>query len=155
MDKHRQIAFILAFIVALLIMMIGKACTDNMMKKQQTEPVNNDTAQTTPAYNEYNNYISDYNNYSYNNTPQTTIIQQTESPVEYVTNMFGEVVGTAEPPVQSSTAGTYIQQDNNIQNTTQERSILEEYNKDKVDVTPKTDGKNTYTPPSEINITIH
>lgn len=154
MDKHRQIAFILAFIVALLIMMIGKACTDDMMKKQQAKPVNNETAQTTPAYNEYNNYIIDYNNYSYNNTPQTTAQQQTEIPVEYVTNMFGEVVGTSELPVQSATTGTYTQ-NNEIQQTTQERSILEEYNKDKVNITPKTDGNNNYTPPSEINITIN
>lgn len=157
MDRHRQIAFISAFIVALIIMMLGKSCTDSMMKKQ-SKPVQNNVSQTSPAYenNGYNNNYS--NNYinGYNNTPpQTTIPQQTEVPAEYVTNMFGEVVGTAETPVTDFPET----QADDIQTTTQQRSILEQYNEEKQkDVSPYMNTpaeNNNYQIPSEINITIH
>ncbi|MDE6781095.1 MAG: hypothetical protein K2J40_06520 [Ruminococcus sp.] len=129
MDRHRQIAFIAAFIVALVIMMVGKACTDKMFK---TRPVQNSTSQSTPSYdyNSYNNYNNSYNNnnYSYNDTPQQTEAPvQTEPSVEYVTNMFGEVIGTAEPVVTEVPEMDVTE----IQTTTQQRSILEQYNENK------------------------
>ena len=115
MDKYRQIAFIVALVIAVLVMMLGKACTDSLVRKN-SKPVQN-VSQTMPAY-DYNN---SYNN-NYNTTPQTEIVsQQTGVPVEYVTNMFGEVVGTVSTSDSVS----------DIQTTTQERSILEQYNENK------------------------
>ncbi|MDE6678199.1 MAG: hypothetical protein K2K02_04070 [Ruminococcus sp.] len=152
MDKHRQIAFIVAFIIALLIMMIGKSCTDNMVRKQ-SKTVRNSTSTTAPAYNNnsYNN--NNYNN-GYNNTPQqTTVTQQNEVPVQYVTNMFGEVVGTqtAVADIPSTVSGE-------VQTATQERSILEQYNENKQqNVSPNTvatSRSEAYQIPSEIKITI-
>lgn len=115
MDKYRQIAFIVALVIAVLVMMLGKACTDSLVRKN-SKPVQS-VSQTMPAY-DYNN---SYNN-NYNTTPQTEIAsQQTGVPVEYVTNMFGEVVGTVSTSDSVS----------DIQTTTQERSILEQYNENK------------------------
>lgn len=133
MDRHRQIAFIAAFILALVIMMVGKACTDKMLK---TKPVRSDTSQSTSYYdynnsynNNYNNsYNNNYNN-SFDNTPQQTEAPvQTETPVEYVTNMFGEVIGTAEPVITEVPEMDVTE----VQTTTEQRSILEEYNQNKL-----------------------
>lgn len=151
MDRHRQIAFIVAFIVALLIMMIGKACTDSMIKKQ-SRPVQSVPATTTPVYNN-NSYSNNYNN-GYNNTPQqTTVSQQNEVPVQYITNMFGEVVGT-EPVVTEVPATDFAE----VQTNTQERSILEQYNEGRQgnalpDAVATTQSE-VYQIPSEIKITI-
>lgn len=155
MDRHRQIAFIAAFIVALVIMMIGKACTDKMV---QQKTVRNNPSQTTPSYdnnsynNNYNNsYNNNYNN-SYGNTPQQTEAPvQIVPPVEYVTNMFGEVVGTAAPAV------TDIPETDSeeVQTTTQQRSILEQYNENKNQNKDNSQNQDSYSPPSEIKITIH
>lgn len=153
MDKHRQIAFISAFIVALVIMMIGKACTDKVMQKQG-KSVTSSTSQSTPSY-DYSNYSYNNNNNSYNNnTPQQTEPPQqyTESPVEYVTNMFGDIIGTAEPAVTDIPLDSALNAD--IQTTTKERSILEQYNENKANNTSAPDNSG-YTPPSEINIIIH
>lgn len=115
MDKYRQIAFIVALVIAVLVMMLGKACTDSLVRKNSKSVQS--VSQTMPAY-DYNN---SYNN-NYNTTPQTEIVsQQTGVPVEYVTNMFGEVVGTVSTSASVS----------DIQTTTQERSILEQYNENK------------------------
>lgn len=170
-DKHRQIAFIVAFIVAMVIMMIGKACTDSTMKKNQTKPVQfSGTSQNVPEYSN-----NSYNNNSYNNTPQqnnqiqTEAVQQvTEPQVEYVTNMLGEVIGTAEPattavqPVTDEN-GEYSEE-TTVQETTQGKSILEQYNEEKQN--NKSNNQNgdsgdsvkqngNYQTPSEIQITIH
>ncbi|MDE5558059.1 MAG: hypothetical protein K2J32_10300 [Ruminococcus sp.] len=143
MDKHRQIAFISAFILALVIMMVGKACTDSAMKKRN-KPIQTRTHQSTPAQN-----VNSYNNYnnSYNNTlQQTDVSEQTAPPVSYVTNMLGEIVGTEQ-------AETIPE----IQATTKELSILEQYNAGKQqnnnDIPAK--NNNNYQTPSEIHITIH
>ncbi|MCM1314579.1 MAG: hypothetical protein NC040_01410 [Muribaculaceae bacterium] len=142
MEKHRQIAFISAFILALVIMMAGKACTDSTMKKH-SQPVQKGTQQSIPANN--NNSYNNYNN-GYNNTPQqTTIPEQTSPPVNYITNMLGEIVGTE-----------VIETIPEIQTTTQELSILEQYNAGKQqnnnDIPAK--NNNNYQTPSEIHITI-
>lgn len=137
MDKHRQIAFILAFIVALLIMMIGKACTDSTMKKH-TRPAQNGIQQSTQTPN--------FNNNAYNNTPvqtTTTVPVQTEPPVVYVTNMLGEVVGTEQAET--------VQE---ITTTTETLSILEEYNAGKQQHNNDAPIENNYQQPSEININI-
>ncbi len=170
MDKHRQIAFIVAFIVAMVIMMIGKACTDSTMKKNQAKPVQfSGTSQNVPEYSNSNN------NKSYNNTPQqnnqiqTEAVQQiTEPQVEYVTNMLGEVIGTAEPattalqPVTDEN-GEYSEE-TTVQETTQGKSILEQYNDEKQNNQNKNQNGNSdnsvkqnenYQIPSEIQITIH
>lgn len=177
MDKHRQIAFIVAFIVAMVIMMIGKACTDSAMKKNQAKPVQySGTSQNVPEYNNsYNNYNNNNNNYNngYNNTPQnqvqTEAVQQvTEPQVEYVTNMFGEVIGTAEPAttaVQPATDenGEYYTE-TTVQETTWGKSILEQYNDEKQNNQSNSQNGNSnnsvkqndnYQIPSEIEITIH
>lgn len=173
-DKHRQIAFIVAFIVAMVIMMIGKACTDSTMKKNQTKPVQfSGTSQNVPEYS--NNSNNSYNNNSYNNTPQqnnqiqTEAVQQiTEPQVEYVTNMLGEVIGTAEPattavqPVTDEN-GEYSEE-TTVQETTQGKSILEQYNEEKQNNKSNNQNGNSdnsvkqnenYQTPSEIQITIH
>lgn len=141
MDRHRQIAFISAFILALVIMMAGKACTDSAMKKR-SKPVQNGTQSSTPAqnFNSYNNY-----NNGYNNTPQQTIMpEQTAPPVNYVTNMLGEIVGTEQAETVPE-----------IQTTTEELSILEQYNAGKQQNNNNIPAKNNnYQPPSEIHITI-
>lgn len=140
MERHRQIAFISAFILALVIMMVGKACTDSAMKKRN-KPVQTGTQQSTPAqnFNSYNNY-----NNGYNNTPQqTTLPEQTTPPVNYITNMLGEIIGT-------ETAATVPE----IQATTQELSILEQYNANKQQKNNDIPAKNNYQTPSEIHITI-
>lgn len=139
MDKHRQIAFISAFILALLIMMIGKACTDSTMKKQK-KTAQNTTKQSvsTPDFNNGHN--------GYNNTPvqtTTTVPVQTETPVVYVTNMLGEVVGTelAETVPEITT-------------TTEKFSILDDYNANKSQNNNNVKAENNYQSPSEIHITI-
>ena len=142
MEKHRQIAFILSFILALVIMMVGKACTDSTMKKQN-KPIQTKTQQSTPAqnFNSYNNY-----NNGYNNTPQqTTIPEQTTPPVNYITNMLGEIVGTEQAETVPE-----------IQTTTEKFSILEEYNAGKQQNNNNIPAKNNnnYQIPSEIHITI-
>ena len=132
MDKHRQIAFILAFIVALLIMMIGKACTDSAMKKRP-RPAQNVTQQSTRTPN--------FNNNVYNSTPvqtTTTVPVQTEPPVIYVTNMLGEVVGTEQAETVQET-------------TTETLSILEEYNAGKSQHNNDTPAENNYQQPSGIH----
>ncbi|MBD5160148.1 MAG: hypothetical protein HDT23_07915 [Ruminococcus sp.] len=134
MDRHRQIAFILAFILALLIMMIGKACTDSTMKNQK-KTAQNTTQQGVPTPN--------FNNNSYNNTPvqtTTTVPVQTETPVVYVTNMLGEVVGTELAEIVPEIT------------TTEKFSILDDYNANKSQNNNKV-GNNSQTP-SEIHITI-
>jgi len=156
MDRHRQIAFISAFILALVIMMLGKACTDSMMKKQ-SKPVQSSAEQSAPAYNNnaYNYNNSNNSSNGYNNAPQqTTAVQQTEIPVQYVTNMFGEVVGTESVSTEYSSTDFA-----DIQTTTQERSILEQYNKEKQGnassaVNPSAENTD-YQIPSEIKITIN
>lgn len=139
MDKHRQIAFISAFILALVIMMVGKACTDSAMKKRN-KPVQTGTQQSTPAqnFNSYNNY-----NNGYNVPPQTTSAQ-IAPPVNYVTNMFGEIVGTEQAETVPE-----------IQITTEERSILEQYNAGKQQNNNNIPANNGNQTPSEIHITIH
>lgn len=173
-DKHRQIAFIVAFIIAMVIMMIGKACTDSTMKKNQAKPVQfSGTSQDVPEYNNSNNNYNNNNN-GYNNTPQqnnqiqTEAVQQiTEPQVEYVTNMLGEIIGTAEPattdvqPVTDEN-GEYSETPV-IQETTQGKSILEQYNEEKQNNQSKNKNGNSdssvkqngnYQTPSEIKITI-
>lgn len=147
MDKHRQIAFISAFILALVIMMVGKACTDSAMKKRNN-PVQTSIQQSTQANNSYNNYNNNYNN-SYNNTPQQTIAPaETAPPVNYITNMLGEIVGTDNA----------VTAEQEIQMTTKELSILEDYNAGKQqnnnDI-PVQNNNNNYQTPSEIHITIN
>lgn len=136
MDKHRQIAFIIAFIIAILIMMLGKACTDSMFNNQSKTVQN--VSQTTPDYD------YDYSN-SDNKISYTETSIQTDTPVEYVTNMFGEVIGTKETTVADI-------QETDVQTTTKERSILEQYNENKTDSIKNQD---SYKPKSEISITIH
>ncbi|MDE6833116.1 MAG: hypothetical protein K2J39_02545 [Ruminococcus sp.] len=139
MDKHRQIAFILAFILALLIMMVGKACTDSTMKKHN-RPAQNTTQQSVSA--------SDFNNShnGYNNTPSqttTTTPVQTTQPVVYVTNMLGEIVGT-------ESAETVTE----IQTTTEKFSILDDYNAGKSQNDKSIPAQNIYQTPSKVHITI-
>ena len=137
MDRYRQVAFISAFILALVIMMVGKACTDSTMKKRN-KPIQTSTQQTTPVQN-----FNSYNNY--NNIPQqTTVPVQTTPPVNYITNMFGEIVG-----IES------IETVPEIQEATKERSILEQYNEDKQQNNGEILATNNYQTPSEVNITIH
>ncbi|MDE6035692.1 MAG: hypothetical protein K2G36_07270 [Ruminococcus sp.] len=136
MDKHRQIAFILAFIVALLIMMIGKACTDSAMKKRPR-----------PAQNviQHSTQTPDFNNNVYNSTPvqtTTTAPVQTEPSVIYVTNMLGEVVGTEQAETVQETT------------TTETLSMLEEYNAGKQQHNNDIPAENNYQQPSGIHITI-
>ena len=57
MDKYRQVAFIVMFVIAILVMMLGKACTDSLVKKP-SKPAKS-VSQTTPSYN-YNNYNSPF-----------------------------------------------------------------------------------------------
>ncbi|MDE6102398.1 MAG: hypothetical protein K2F73_05425 [Ruminococcus sp.] len=165
MDKHRQIAFIVAFIIAMVIMMIGKSCTDSAIKKQN-KTVKSSTSQSVPDYSN-NNYNNNYNNapQQNNNQVQTEAVQQvTEPQVEYVTNMLGEVIGTAEP----TTTAVQLETDENgeysetpvIQETTQGKSILEQYNEGKQNNQNQSSGNvrqkdENYQIPSEIKITIH
>ena len=172
LDKHRQIAFIVAFIVAMVIMMIGKACTDSTMKKNQTKPVHfSGTSHNVPEYsnNNYNNNIYSNNTPQKNNQVQTEAVQQiTEPQVEYVTNMLGEIIGTAEPattavqPVTDEN-GEYSEE-TTVQETTRGKSILEQYNEEKQNNHSKNRNGNSdnsvkqnenYQVPSEIQITIH
>lgn len=136
MDKHRQIAFITAFIIAILVMMLGKACTDSMFNNQ-SEIIQN-VSQTTQDYKNYSDNSDNKISYT-----ETSI--QTNTPIEYVTNMFGEVIGTRETTVADV-------QETDIQTTTKERSILEQYNENKTDSIKNQDG---YKQKSEISITIH
>ena len=140
MDRHRQIAFISAFILALVIMMVGKACTDSAMKKHE-KPAQTGTQQSVPAqnfsYNNYNNYADDYN------APQTTSAQ-TAPPVNYVTNMLGEIVATEQAETVPE-----------IQVTTEERSILEQYNAEKQQNNGNIPANNGNQTPAGVHITIH
>lgn len=135
MDKYRQVAFIAAFVVAILIMMLGKACTDSLVN-QPVRTAQTATQLTTAAH--YNNGYTPVQT----TTTTTTAPAQTAPPVNYVTNMFGEIVGT-EPAEDVP----------EIQTTTEELSILEQYNAGKQqNNTPA--ANNSYETPSEIHITI-
>ncbi len=168
-DKHRQVAFIMAFIVAMVIMMIGKACTDSSMKKKQVKPVqfSGTSSQVVPENN------NNYNNVpQQNNQIQTEAVQEqtTEPSVEYVTNLLGEIVGTAEPTttaVQPATDenGEYSEE-TQVQTTTEWKSILDEYNEEKQNNQIQKEIQNgnsgdsvkqneDYQIPSEIKITIN
>lgn len=171
MDKHRQIAFILAFIVAMVIMMIGKSCTDSDLKKKNPTPmVTTEKSQGVPngSYNNYNNYNNNSNN-NYNNAVGGNV--QTEPPVEtqpsviYVTNMLGDVVGTettATQPIVTDENG--VQYTETVQETTDDgRSILDRYNEERQNGNPfksadsesPTKSNGGYQVPSEIKITIN
>lgn len=101
MTERRLISVIIAIIVAVAIMYVGKSCAVDIAEKNKK--VSDSTYQTQNTYSN-----SDNNNFAY--TQPTTFEQPTTETtteyVEYVTNLFGEIVGTVEPTTVSENGET-------------------------------------------------
>ena len=100
MDNHKGIAIVLAMFAALLVMLAGKSCTDNMNnknnKKSNSAPTGGSFSVT--AQNNTLNQQNGVNEYTITGSSEVT----TES-IEYITDILGRVVGTV---AQSSTEPT-------------------------------------------------
>lgn len=127
MDNRRSIAIIAAFIAAVLVMMAGKSCSDNIVEtnksNQKKQSKNAVSDQITPPQNSpAPNQASPVQN---NDEPAT---ESTTADYIAVTNLIGDVVATipvttAEPEETPEEQAV----------TTRERSLLEEYNDNKND----------------------
>lgn len=122
MDNRRSIAIIAAFIAALLVIMAGKSCSDNIVennkttsKKQSNNAVSDQIPppQNSPAPN-HASPVQD------NNEPAT---ESTTADYIAVTNLIGDVIATI--PV-TTVEPEEIPNEQAV--TTKERSLLEEYN---------------------------
>lgn len=127
MDNRRSIAIIAAFIAAILVMMAGKSCSDNIVEtnknNQKKQPKNAVSDQITPPQNApAPNQASPVQD---NNEPAT---ESTTADYIAVTNLIGDVVGTI--PVTTAEPED-IPEEQAV--TTRERSLLEEYNDNKND----------------------
>lgn len=125
MDNRRSIAIIAAFIAAVLVMMAGKSCSDNIVEtnknNQKKQPKNAASDQITPPQNSpAPNQASPVQD---NNEPAT---ESTTADYIAVTNLIGDVVGTI--PV-TTVEPEEIPEEQAV--TTRERSLLEEYNDSK------------------------
>ena len=125
MDNRRSIAIVAAFIAALMVMMAGKSCSDNIAEtnKQNSKKTKASAAteyeppqQNIPAPNPADNAPA---------VQEGTTQPETQPDHIDVTDLVGNVVGTI--PVTTAEPETLPPEE---EGTTKERSLLDEYNND-------------------------
>lgn len=100
MENQKGIAIVLAMFAALLVMLAGKSCTDNINKKNKNNSSTAGSFNVTAKNNTLtqNNGI---NEYTITGSSETT----TES-IEYITDILGRVIGTVAPTSTEPTEST-------------------------------------------------
>lgn len=92
MDKRRLISIAIAILVAVLIMNLGKSCTEDIV--EANKKAKKDT--TTVHYN----YAPDNGNGG-NDSPvideTVPVIEEATEHIEYITSILGEIIGTVAP----------------------------------------------------------
>lgn len=109
MNRIRVISFVLAILAAFLVIYAGRSCAQNIIETNKKN-----AAANAPA--------PSINNYNYDTTDDLTDYQETSEasdsiPVEYVTNLFGEVIGTL--PVETEPDSSLNDPDNTPQTTSE------------------------------------
>ena len=96
MSKTRLYSIIAAIIIAVSIMLMGKACTNSILKANRETRKKNAAAGT--SQNSGNNY---FNNEIYTYPPDAGIQPETEdssgNDVQYVMGILGDIIGTVPP----------------------------------------------------------
>ncbi len=114
MDKRRLISIAIAVLVAVLIMNLGKSCTEDIVEANKKAK-----KETTTVY--YN-----YAPNGGNGTPvideTASVVQEATEHIEYITSILGEIVGTVAP--SESTGNETPIPDEELPETTTRQSIL-------------------------------
>jgi len=176
MDNQKGIAIIIAMFAAILVMLAGKSCADNMNKNRNTR------SGGKAASSAVNNLVTSQNGTTANGSGVYEYTVTAESNVqvngiEYVTDILGRVIGTVEPTsgqMTETTAEPQVEYVTDILGrvvsviepetveTTSEKTtynnILDEYRSQHPELTKPTKEKDIeeehYTAPSSLYINI-
>jgi len=88
MGERKSAAIIIAMFAAVLVMLAGKSCAENMKQERQKNASVNNTAASTPSQATYADVTR--------SNSVTVPVEPTQPQVEYVTDILGRVIGTVE-----------------------------------------------------------
>ncbi len=146
MEKSKAMAMLIALAAAMLVILAGKSCADDIQEKNKAH---RDQSTAVPQQ-----YVT--NDYAYTQPPVTdpvTVQQPTEKMYEEVTNILGDVVET----IPITTASPDPAAETQAEIPTETKSILESYNEkrfENVTTLPPYPTENPNSPQSTSTIVI-